>query len=513
VVFKIGKAQLAFLTLTILFGLRVVYIQQGWIADDAVLYYEMARLIASGDFQSAIKMFEWPFYPALIAITHVLTGLGIQNSGHLLSISFFTLTAYGLIQLVKCLGGSTRAQVFAVLLLMGSRYIAGDIMPMSTRDQGYWALMCLAIWQFVVFHQEGRIKAAILWQLFAVLGTLFRIEGAVIMMALPWAVWILPQQNFKQKQIAFIRSVSLLVIMSLFGVLLVFTFQMLGIFEISLSQIGRLRELFSGFDDIALNINQNLIHRVYVMRNQVIGEPFKEYAWVTFLLSLLSISIMKCMFVAGWAPALLASMYARVIHAMSEAKAFRILMSVLLIVWVTACLIILKVNILSGRYVVLFGLVLIVFSSLIMDERLSQWRLLNKNHQAISIFCALIIVVGLIGNIWPKAIGHAHERDAVMYVKQRQSVGQKALYTTARQRFYADAPYEGRGFDDWHYLKTRIEDHRVSDYEFVIINLDLNQDAHQKEAYLHLHLKQHKLDKIFYGYKKKKRVLVYARID
>ena len=39
--------------LSALMAIWIIYIQQGWVTEDSILYYEMARLISQGEWQSA----------------------------------------------------------------------------------------------------------------------------------------------------------------------------------------------------------------------------------------------------------------------------------------------------------------------------------------------------------------------------------------------------------------------------------------------------------------------------
>lgn len=507
---RFDKAPLFLLVVLFFFGLRVIQIQQGWITDDSVLYFEMARLISAGEWQAAYAMFQWPLYPALIALIHQATSLTLQHSGNLLSVLFFSITGWALTQIVSRLGGGSRAQLFSVIMLLGSTYITGDVMPMATRDQGYWAMMSLAIWQLIVFHQQGQLRAAILWQIFAIAGTLFRIEGAVLLMALPWVVFTLPLPRLKQKIIGLFLTFSVLVVVFLGGLFLLLMLQIMGITHLDITEIGRLKELFTGLSDITQNINQNIVHRVDVMRDDVIGEPFKEFAWFTFILSLLSIGVVKCILVAGWTPAILTIFYARASKPLFETIAIRLLLAVLITVWITSCLIISKVNILSGRYVVLFGLVLVTLSAVIFDDQLKHWPTSSIKRKSLLIICAGIVVIGIIGNILPKPAEHSYERDAVLYVKSQLKPTQRALYTTPRQRFYAEASYEGR-HDAWDYLVAQIDKNTMNHYEYLVIRLDSKPGLEDKEAYLKSHLSEFELDRIFYGHKKKKRILVFKK--
>ncbi|MDP2101224.1 MAG: hypothetical protein Q8J77_02060 [Methylotenera sp.] len=494
----------------ILISCWIIYLQHGWVTSDALLYFEMARLIADGQWQAATSMFKWPFYPSLIALVHMATGLSVQASAQCLSVTFFATSLWALIKIVTQFGGNQRAQVLAALMVFGSTYIAGDIMPMSTRDQGYWAFMLLAIWQLIVFYKHGAIKNGLAWQVLAMVATLFRIEGAVYILALPLALFTLPKSRADGKNILlFLHAYSFFILLGILALLAVLMSS-----SINIDAFGRLKELFTGFSDIEQNIKQNLINRVDIMRDQVIGEPFKEFAWFTFLLSLFSISIIKCFFVAGWSPAILALSNAHQSRDALDKDTFKVLSVFAVITWVIACLIILKVNLLSGRYVVLFGFVLIAVASIVAEVHLQQWKHAKFSNRAVLVVCAIMVLVGLISNVLPKRDGYHYEINAVEYVQQSlvDSKQQAVLYTSERQRFYARKPYEDRYYDEWQYLVERIEDGRVNQYAFVVINLDLKADSVAKETYLQSHLTQFKQDKVFYGHKKKKRTYVYRRV-
>ncbi|MGZ9002091.1 MAG: hypothetical protein ACXW1T_13365, partial [Methylophilus sp.] len=83
--------------LGIVIACQVIYIQHGWINDDSVLYFEMARLFSLGEWKQGIALFNWPLYPALISIVHQLTHLSIQTSAQILDVIFFAITTYSFI--------------------------------------------------------------------------------------------------------------------------------------------------------------------------------------------------------------------------------------------------------------------------------------------------------------------------------------------------------------------------------------------------------------------------------
>lgn len=499
---------------SIVFACWVIYIQRGWVTDDSILYFEMARHISHGDFASAYALYNWIFYAGLIAGIHVLTGLDFQVVGQLLSVSFFAMTVWGLGRLVAAAGGDMRTQYCAVFLLLGGRYIVGDILPMAIRDQGYWAFMLLALSQLILYLQSRQFRHAFGWQVLAMISTLFRIEGAIFLMVLPLlSVVLLHWHKHATPRITFKHLISL------YGLLVAGAVAAIGLWAAtgySMDKVGRLAELLTGASDIYQNVMSQLVPRVDVMRDQVIGEPFKEFAWFTFVLSLVSIVVIKCLSVAGWAPVLLSLCHQHRLAKSVDWAAMTVMLSVMGLSWAIACLITLKVNILSGRYVVLFGLMLVVLASFSLQQALRAWRRqqLSRTSRAGLLLAGLLVVAGFAGAVWPKSEGYDFEIRAVHYVHQQLAPGQQALYTTPRQRYYAGVSYVGRGqaYESWKYLTGKVEDGSVMQYQYLVIPLNNVAENAEKEQWLTTELSQQfKLDQVFYGHKKKKRILVYKR--
>lgn len=496
------------LTSISMFAIWVINIQHGWITNDSILYFEMAKHIANGDFQAAynVEKFSWGFYPALIALVHKITGLGLHASANLLIVGFFVGLVAGLMRLVQIASGSWREQYLAVCLLLGARYMVGDIMPMVSRDLGYWTTMLWAVNFLVLYYQKAKLAHAFYWQGFALIALLFRIEGAVQLLALP-----LLGLCFKTHARTCRQRLTPYAMVLLGAFILA---SMLIAKGANLDNLGRMKELFTGLSDIQSNFSQNLSHRVEIMRNDVIGEPFKEYAWFTFILAYLAIVTIKCLSVAGWAPTLLSVTQFKRIQSACEPIATRFILWWMLLSWATGCLIAFKVNILSGRYVGLFGIALITLGSFAFSallNRLSACKL-SKKSKSLLVFVIGLIIIGFIGNVAPKKESYYFEIDAVRYVKQKIKPDESVLYSSPRQRFYADAPYEGRYYDGWEYIQTRIQDDRINQFNYLVIHLDATPENEVKEYYLATYLKKFKLDRTFYGHKNKKRILVYQRV-
>ncbi len=487
---------------------RVLWIQHGWITNDSILYFEMARFFSTGDFAAAfaVEGYTWGFYPALIGLIHAISGLSLQASANLLIVFFFMLLVWGLMQTVRIAGGNYWMQFYAVLLLLGSNYIVGNILPMASRDMGYWALMVHAVNKLILFYQHHRWKHAFYWQILAVVATLFRIEGAVQLLVLPLTGLLISHKMPLDLKRIF-APYSLLIIGSILSPLI------LMYMHIGLGDLGRVNEIFTGFKDIELNITQNLTHRVDVMRDAVIGEAFEEYSWFTFLLVFFSITTIKCLSVAGLGPALLVFAERHTIKREMQPVAYQVLLFWLFISWVIGCLITFKINLLSARYVALFGFVLIIFASFALHRILQKKGRITAAGKLLLIVVSLVLLAGFIGNVKQKNSDYYYEIDAVDYIRSKLPNGQQAFYSSAKQRFYAGVPYDGRNDYDWNYLEKRIADGRIKQYLYVVVKADDTPEEHSKLEHLQTQLGDFKLEKTFYGHKKKKRLLIFKRIN
>jgi hypothetical protein len=494
------------LGLSFLTCLRVLWIQHGWIANDSMLYFEMARHFSAGEFKKAfaVEGFTWGLYPGLIALVHVLSGLSLQASANLLIVLFFMLIVGGLMRMVSIAGGNEHMQSYALFLLLGAGYIVGDVLPMASRDLGYWAMIIHAINQLILFYQHGRWRSALNWQGLALLAMLFRIEGAVHLLVLPLVGFFISSTASSTLQ-RIVMPYVLLIFAALLSPLVV----LLG--HINLDDLGRVKELVTGLSDIKANVEQNLVRRVEVMHIHVIGDPFREYAWFTFLLAYFSITTLKCLSVAGWAPTLLAWAERRTVKKSVQPVAYRVLFFWLIISWLIGCLITFKVNLLSPRYVALFGFVLIVFASFALYRLLHQKTTISLAKKLLLGFTALIVIAGFISNVKPKHESFYYEIDAVHYVQDRLNPGEQALYTSAKQRFYAGAPFDTRFDYDWTDLQKRIEDGNIRQYRYISIKSDIYPAEQSRLSDLNLQSHGFQLEKTFSGHKNKKLVLIFRR--
>lgn len=506
---SIQQLQKAIVVLSILIAAWIMYIQQGWVNDDSLLYFECARLFADGEWKSGFRLFPWPLYSLLLASVHKLTALDITLSAQLTNCLLIAITTHSLLQIVILAGSDKLGLLLAAFLLFSSTYIFGDVLPMLLRDQGFWACLLSAIVFLIKFYRLHQIRDAIYWQLLIMMAMLFRIEAFTYLAFLPLV--LLFQQNLSLQN----RGMYLVKINAL-NLSLVFAGALLMVLHgsLNISDLGRIREIFSSLSEIQKNFNAEITARAHHMATLVLGEPLENFAWMSLILSLLSIVLIKCLSVAGWLTLLIAWLNYDKIKALMARDVRFILLVTALLAFINAVLIIFKVNLLSGRYVISFGFVIIIFATFAARAAVAEWQSNqgSSSKTLITLLALVLISLGLIANTLPKNSAHSFENDAVQFVKQQSPHG-KVFYASHKARYYAGEPYIGRFDDYWLVTEQAIRDKSIYQYDYLLINFNFNENAAERQQFLADKLKQYQHVKTFYGFKKKKAVLVYKKIN
>jgi hypothetical protein len=506
-----SQLQKLFTLISILIALQVMYIQHGWVNDDSVLYFELARLFSLGEWKQGIALYNWPLYPALISAVHQLTQFNFQTSAQLLNISFFAITTFSFIQLIRLAGGNKTTIVCGAILLLSSSYIVGDVLPMLLRDQGFWAMFLTSLVYFILFYRHQKLSHAFLWQISAILAMLFRIEAIIFLVALPFALFQPHEFSIKQKLPYFFQANLILILaVTLIASILVFSP------SFHLSDFGRLQEVITIFPRLLTDITQKFIRKAEVMNEEILGNFLNEYGMMAIIISLASIIVIKIAKLVGLPViAIFVVNYAGRRHTSTMQQDVRtILLWTLVLSLINACITVARDFILSGRYIIALGLILLIFAAFnlaSLAEKIRVNSLKNRWEKTVLLIAITSMLLLGLSNLLPKQAGYNFEQDAVAYIKKQQIPNSKIFYVTPRLRFYAEAPYSTRGYDYWDYTQKAIEDGSIYQYEYLAIVLNTNNKLKSKEAILLKKLPQYKIEKEFYGYKKKKKVILFVR--
>jgi len=485
----------------VLITMQVNYIQHGWINNDSVLYFESARLFAAGEWQQGFKLFPWPLYSGLIALVHSITGWSLHFSAQCLNVAFFGIASYAFLQLIRLSGGDNLTLVAGALLLYSAQYITGDALQMLLRDQGFWAFFLTGIVFFVRFYRSLSWQDAIGWQVAMIIAMLFRVEGITYLAALPLVLLTKPELNLKARLQCVFRAHSLnLALASSIGMYIAVT-------GMPVSQLGRLKEIFTS--DIILEVTKKFLRKTDIMADKVLGNFLDEFAIEGLLLTFLFIMIAKTISTTGWLAICLAAFAAKWRDQVFAADAKRILFTIALIAAINMLLIILKVFVLSGRYVIPLALIVMVLAAFGLAKLWHERANLSKKWCWLPVAITILLSLGILKNVLPKADGYNYQQEAVSWLNTRTSGEQKIFYDSSRVRYYAGEPFVGTWKDIWQKVTEATESGSIHEHEFLLISLE--RDETWKEAYIAEHLSSYKEVYRASNPKGKKFLVVYQR--
>ena len=500
---------LIIVVIAMMISAQVQYIQHGWINPDSVLYLESAKLLAIGEWEASFNVFPWPLYSLCVAGAHKLSGLSVHHSAQLLSVIFFGITTASFVKIITLAGGKQRQIVAGGLVFFSAQYLVGGVLEMLMRDQGFWAFFLLSLVFFINYYKKNLVVDAFIWQICIIIAVLFRIEAITFLLLLPAILLFDIKSTFRERLISLIKC-NFINIALCIGVVV---FLILNT-DVSTKFLGRLNEVFNA--DIINQLVHLFIQKSRIMSSQVLGDYLDEFAVPGLVLTLFYVMFLKAISATGLINFVLAGFAIKAKPSLIDNRAYKVLCAVAIIAIVNMALIITKVFVLSGRYVLALSFILMIFAAFYLaylfkylDDGLMKPTSNGHKKKWLVMAMLLVMTLGIIKNILPKQNGYNHMQDAVVWVKNDNMNSKPIFYDDTRARYYAQERFIGTWNDNWAKVSSAINDKSILKYDYLIINLS-SKDP-EKQQWLKEQLMQFDEAKTFYDAKKKKYTLVYKK--
>ena len=249
---------------------------------DGVLYVDMARGFLQGGLEETAKLYNWPFFSIIIAYLHKLTTLTIETCAYLLCSLLFILLNDTLVRITHKILPNKQQLLIAALFILCFQPI-NEYRDFIIRDIGYWAFSALTLYYFMLFIEAPTIKTATIWQLVAVLSVLFRVEGIVILLALPLFLFAI------QKPLDGLKSsllLNYLFILSLLPIILI----ALNSFSphAAFNKIDSIKD-YTSINNFLIILNNNTA----ILKTQILNEYSERYAGLILVSGLLFMLLYK----------------------------------------------------------------------------------------------------------------------------------------------------------------------------------------------------------------------------
>ncbi|MBU0455726.1 MAG: hypothetical protein KKA99_02955 [Gammaproteobacteria bacterium] len=198
--------------LSVIFSL-VVFLNHQPINPDAIYqYFPAADVFLKSGFSRFLQSFSdfsrWPFYSILIALLIKFFHLSFLNAAFVLNTIFNAITVVTFITLIQELDSRpaiVKSAAIVILAFHSFNAFRADII----RGFGYWAFLFLSLICFLRFSRTESWRYAVLWAVFMICGTLFRIEGAFLLCFSPFVLLFLHNRSFFEKVRLIIKAHAL----------------------------------------------------------------------------------------------------------------------------------------------------------------------------------------------------------------------------------------------------------------------------------------------------------------
>lgn len=500
--YKTQQIQLVILLISVLVAAQVQYIQHGWINPDSVLYLEAAKLFAVGQWKAGVEIFPWPFYSLWIAATHQLTGFSIHHAAQLLNVLFFAMATYAFTNIIQLCGGKQKELIAGGLIFLSAQYLIGGVLEMLMRDEGFWAFFLTSLVFFIRYHQQRLIKDALLWQVAIIFAVLFRVEAILYLMLLPLVLLLNTERSFVGNLKLTLTAYSLQILVALGIVSALFIYQ-----DFSTAMLGRLNEVFT--PEIINLFTKKIVAKSQIMSQGVLGKYLEEYAMPGLLITFVYVIIAKTIYATGWVTFGLSMMGIKHHGLLMDKKSSQVILASMLIALLNMALIITKVFVLSGRYVIAMSFMLMVFASFYFAQLLTKPEITSDKKSRWIVYLLLaVMILGFIKNLLPKQPGYNYMQDAVAWLKDNSnaSLQHDVFYNEVRLRHYADAPFMGTWGDTLAHLSQAVMDKSIQQYPYLMIAVSKRDLATIKTLFAQL--PEYKEINRFHDVQAKKLVLI-----
>lgn len=151
--------------------------------DDSYIFIRTAEIFLDQGFDAAVSHYSWPVFSLLIALVSKV-GFTLIGSAFLISAFFFALLTFALLSIVKVIDSDrTTLAVAAVCILVFPEL--NEYRSMIIRDVAFWSLVCLSLWQLLLYTKHQLFANCIGFSVALILATAFRVEALAYLLAIP----------------------------------------------------------------------------------------------------------------------------------------------------------------------------------------------------------------------------------------------------------------------------------------------------------------------------------------
>ena len=403
------------------------------INNDGIIYIRAAEFWSRGDWEGALAVYKWPFYPWLIMAFSDTLGISFKTAGHVLNTTFFSLVVVFFVQTVHAFGGRSRMAIIIAMLIALLHPAFNEYRAFLIRDPGYLAAYLLGIYSLVCYRWSLRIRYSFFAILSFLIASLFRVEGLVFLFAVPILLLASYSGPTKWLWLRYMFSLSLILVLGgvLGGWFIVTEDGPVGL----LLMQDPLAVLVEGWSQIRIGIDEKLL----IFEEQFLGPYSTGYAYLLFILTAVKVISSSIVFELE-IPYVLLIGYGLYSHSLvKDQRLKRLWTSFIVINLGILTVFVLIMLFLAPRYPLAMTITILIAAPLILEKLISDIRN-QKIKKTGKVFLILLAIWGL-GESYSGLSNFtraAHLRDAGYWLYDRTEKTSGPILTNNRKiAFYA----------------------------------------------------------------------------
>lgn len=371
-----------------------ISVRESVINPDAICYLLSAEKIGEGGLKGAMQLCgqaKWPFYSALIYAFAQASHFSYLMSANLLDGFFTIISVTAFIAIFKEIGANQRICWLAAFTILLSHEF-NSVRQYIVRDHGFWAFYLASVLYMLRYFRTVSLLNAAGWSISLLLATLFRIEGAIFLLMLPFTTWFLRADSWCERIKQFLSMYALTLIIALAGAVYLLLHP-----QRTLSEWGRLHEVVLQLQHGAVMIMERYQATKAALAQHVLTPSAMRDAGLVLLVTLTVWYLINVIGNLSWIYSGLV-VYAWASKAMQIAKQAKlVLMSYVFVNLVVTFCFFAQNLFLAKRYLIAFTLILMMWVPFALN-RLLQWPAGWRKRAVLSLV-SLAILASALGGI------------------------------------------------------------------------------------------------------------------
>lgn len=437
------------------------------INPDAICYIISAEAVTSGlkEMMHLCAQARWPLYSVLIYAVVQITHLPFDMAAYVLDGFLTAISVLTFMLIIKELGGSRKTLWLGALVILLAHDF-NSVREYIIRDHGFWAFYLVSMLLMLRYLRVPYWLTGVAFNASLLIATLFRIEGVLFLLVLPFFSLICFQYPFRRRAWFFL-NLNLLTVFIFFAAIIWFCLHP----QQKLEKLGRISEFIEQMKHgVGLIIWRYQYTKASLIRYVMTLDSIVQADLILTLLLLVWYMVSVVMHLSfGYC---MLAMYALWRKTCSFVKSANIvLVGYILVNLVITIGFFLENLFLSKRYLIALSLIFMLFVPFALQDLLSRWH--NKRYRIFLCIAVCCMLISSLGGVFEFGYSKAYVRDAGNWLAKNVPAS-ASLYANEYQLMYYSKHFDNKILYEKHVLfraSTAISNNKWKQYDYLAIRV------------------------------------------